>query len=580
VRRPAILILTIVLTAVSVLGAQQRRVVVLHSYQHDFEWTILQHSGILFELENSGAGVQLKTEYFDSKRSWTEEKRRGLADYLRLQYRDFRADLVIVTDNDALSFMDEHGDGIFGRVPVVFAGVNEFDESMIASRRDLRTGVAEFVDYRNTLEAIRVLFPRVREIRMLGDESTTGRQTKADLAAAVAESGLPLAVKSFAAGSYESVLAEAASLSETTAVVLLPYSPDQAARPVSNLVGQLAAASPAPIFSLWDFYFGHGIIGGCLTSGFAQGREAGRMALSVLSGVSPRAIPVAELRRPELVFDWRVLKRFGLQDRGLPEGSVVKFRPQGLYERDPQTFAFVAAALGSLLVVIAGLSAALVLVLRARARLRGSERLLSASLAEQKALLKEVHHRVYNNFQVISSLLHLQGLDSEDAVREALVQSERRIRSMALVHESFYQNGSFADIDFMQYLSRLLELVRTGYPETAGRVAEEIVGGPLPLQLDAAVPLGLICNELLDNALRYAFPDGRRGTLRLACAAESGGGQMLVVSDDGIGIPAEIGLKGAGSLGFQLVDILERQANVAVELDRTAGSTFTIRFKN
>lgn len=579
-RGSAILFLSFLLS-VSVLDAQQKRVVILHSYQHDFEWTVLQNSGILFELENSGVGVQIKTEYFDSKRSWTEEKRRGLADHLRLQYRDFRADLVMVTDNDALSFMDEYGDGIFGPVPVVFSGINEYSDALIASRRDRRTGVAEFVDYRTTLTAIRFLFPQVREIRMIADESTTGRQTKADLAGALASLSLSLILKSFSSGSFDEVLAEAASLTDATAIVLLPYSPDQAARPVSDLVGQLSAVSPAPIFSLWDFYFGYGIIGGALTSGFAQGREAGRMALSVLSGVSPRDIPVAELRHPDLVFDWRVLKRFGLQDRRLPPGSTVKFRPQSLYERDPKTFVFVVSALGSLLLVILVLAAALVVVLRARSRLRASERLLSASLAEQNALLREVHHRVYNNFQVISSLLHLQGLDSEDnAVRDALTRSEARIKSMALIHEAFYQNGTFADIDLMEYLSRLLEQLRGGYPETAGRVETEIVGGPLPLQLDAAVPLGLICNELLDNALKYAFPDGRRGTIRIAHLAGPGGERRLAISDDGVGISPGIEPERADTLGFQLVKILEQQANVSVEIEVVGGTSFTILFKN
>lgn len=199
-----------------------KKVVILHSYQHDYEWTRLQHSGILSELESRpGRGLQIKTEYLDTKRAWNGEREQRAAEYLGSIYRDYAPDLVIVTDNDALTFVDRHGAGIFADAPVVFSGINDFDEAMLAGRRDRRTGVAEYVDFDGTLAALRHLFPRVKEIRVLADDSTTGIQTRSDFIKAIERSNFPLAVSSFSAADFAGVLAEARLLDAAVAIVLL-----------------------------------------------------------------------------------------------------------------------------------------------------------------------------------------------------------------------------------------------------------------------------------------------------------------------------------------------------------------------
>lgn len=557
-----------------------KKVVILHSYQHDYEWTRLQHSGILSELESRpGGGIQIKTEYLDTKRSWNGEREQRAAEYLGSIYRDYAPDLVIVTDNDALTFVDRHGAAVFGDVPVVFSGINDFDEAMLAGRRDRRTGVAEYVDFDRTLAALRHLFPRVKEIRVLADDSTTGIQTRADFIKAIERSNFPLSVSSFSAADFAGVLAEARLLDAAVAVVLLSYARDPARtdRPVAEIVTALTAATAGPVFSCWDFNFGFGIVGGALTSGFAQGREAGRIALRILAGESAASIPVSRLRQPDLTFDWRALKRFGIDAADLPEGSVVRFKPQSLYERDPRTFRIALATVAALLLIIGALAVALATTLRARARLRANQERLSAALEEQRLLLREVHHRVNNNFQVISSLLSLQRSGIQDpAIGSVLLDSENRIKSMALVHERLYDEGSFAAIDFLEYLTLLCQSLLASFPEKSWDIRAEVAAESLFIDLETAIPLALIFNELIVNSIKYAFPEGRKGTIRIGLERVDAGSATLSCGDDGVGLPESIDPTKPTTLGFQLMQVLADQVGAEIAVERGAGTTFTL----
>lgn len=552
----------------SMAGAQGRNIVILHSYQYDYEWTRLEHAGIMSAFEDSGEGALIiKTDYLDAKRSWNPAKARNAADYLRDTYRDYSADVVVATDNDAFTFLGEYGDGIFGDAPVVFCGVNDFEESMLAGREGRWTGVAEYIDYDSTLAALRSMFPKVDEVRVLVDDSTTGISSRADFLSSIERNRFPLSVTFFAASDFLSALAEAESLPPTTAVILFTYARDPAYsdRPVSDIVSRLTAACTGPVFSFWDFNFGFGIVGGALTSGFSQGREAGLMALRVLRGESPGSIPVTEARRTPLTFDWRALKRFKVDERNLPAGSVIEFAPQSLYERDPRTFLLIVVISIAALLVISFLTVALTLVIRARSKLQKNERLLTAALEEQRSLLREVHHRVNNNFQIISSLLSLQASGAaEPRTREALLEISDRVRSMALVHERLYATMNFSSIDFIEYLLLLCEALSAERPERSGRIVFRIAPGSLLLDMETAVPLGLICNELIVNSIKYAFPDGRQGLISAFLTEEPDGVGTLTLADDGVGLPPGVSFDSDQSLGFQLIHALACQAGETV----------------
>ncbi len=209
-----------------------------------------------------------------------------------------------------------------------------------------------------------------------------------------------------------------------------------------------------------------------------------------------------------------------------------------------------------------------------------AEAQIKAQLQEKDVLLKEVHHRVKNNMQVISSLLNLQSRRVKDsAVLEMFKESQRRIRSMALIHERLYQSTDLSRIEFSQYLRNLAIHLFHSYQADSTRIQLKIDAELVFLNINTAIPCGLIVNELVSNALKHGFPDGRKGQLEIDLHRVAGDGYMLQVRDDGVGIPEGLDLRKTESLGMQIISTLVEQIEGRLELDRREGTTFRLGFK-
>jgi len=199
---------------------------------------------------------------------------------------------------------------------------------------------------------------------------------------------------------------------------------------------------------------------------------------------------------------------------------------------------------------------------------------LKLALHEKELLLKEIHHRVKNNLQIIISLLFLQAKMNDDpATTGALTASQTRVKSMALVHEKLYQSENLGSIDFAGYLQNLVPNLLVAYGAENRRIRVNIAAKDLPLTINTAIPLGLIMNELVSNTLKYAFPDGRDGELSIEGHAE-GGTMQITVRDNGIGIPESIDWRDTESLGLHLVQMLTRQLKGSIDLSRQSGTEF------
>jgi len=214
----------------------------------------------------------------------------------------------------------------------------------------------------------------------------------------------------------------------------------------------------------------------------------------------------------------------------------------------------------------------------ALARIQAEEALRN-SLREKEALLKEVHHRVKNNLQLMSSLLHLQEMQIESVMARAILQdTQARIRSMALLHEALYRSGSLDRVDLAQYIESLVAYLRHTIP---GSVEVDICLdlAKVQLDLDLAVPCGLIINELVTNSLKHAFP--RKGSGRVSVETRAFGDReiLLRVSDNGVGLPADLSLSKPRSLGMQLVNDLVQQIGGHLEIRRESGTAFAIQFQ-
>jgi two-component sensor histidine kinase len=209
-----------------------------------------------------------------------------------------------------------------------------------------------------------------------------------------------------------------------------------------------------------------------------------------------------------------------------------------------------------------------------------SERAVRASLREKETLLKEVHHRVKNNLQVISSLLNLQSRHlTDEASRTLLEESQDRVHSIALVHETLYQSGDLAQIEFSEYLSSLVAHLTNSWGSEASGVRISVEASGVRLPVDVAIPCGLIVNELVTNSFKHAFPHTARGTVAVRVSAAQERRIRLVVSDDGVGLPEKVDVAKSGSLGLELVAALARQLRASVQVTRQSGTTFELRFE-
>jgi PAS domain S-box-containing protein len=210
---------------------------------------------------------------------------------------------------------------------------------------------------------------------------------------------------------------------------------------------------------------------------------------------------------------------------------------------------------------------------------RAAEEIIRASLREKEAMLKEIHHRVKNNLQVTSSLIRLQAASIADSATQTMfVDAERRIQSMALVHEKLYGSTDLSRIDFADYIRSLSALLFRASAFQPGNVALEFQGHALFLSIEAAVPCGLIVNELISNALKHAFPEGK-GRIDVILEESEDEQIRLTISDDGIGLPATLGDEHGSTLGLRLVRALAQQIGGDLVVTRPSkGTSFTLTF--
>lgn len=206
-----------------------------------------------------------------------------------------------------------------------------------------------------------------------------------------------------------------------------------------------------------------------------------------------------------------------------------------------------------------------------------AEAKVKASLKEKEILLQEIHHRVKNNLQVISSLLNLQSQGIHDKkTLEVFQESQNRIRSMALIHERLYRSSDLARVDFAEYIRNLASFLIRSYRSRAVRL--DVQASDIYLSIDNAVPCGLIVNELISNALKHAFVDGREGEICVMMQQLADQQVKLIVRDNGVGLPKDVDYMNTGSLGLQLVTMLVQQLDGTIEIRNNAGAEFAIVF--
>ncbi len=369
-----------------------RRVLVLHSYHAGHPWTDREEQGIDSVLARRPERIEQYVEYLDARR-FPDLVAREVGD-LRAKYAGLGLDVVLVTDNDALDLVVANRRLLFENVPIVFCGINDYSDSLLRGERGI-TGVVEEIDIAATLEVALRFHPGTREILVVVGPSKTGVANRALFEKAAAALPPGIAVRFMVSPDVEGLRAALRAPGPPRLAFLLGQVLDAAGRTLPPDVStRLVAPAGVPLYSQWDFYLGHGIVGGMLTTGFEQGRTAAAMAVRILEGESADRIPVVRQSPNRYMFDHAVLERFGIPERRLPAGSAIVNEPRGfvsLYGR-------VVAVAGAIILV---LSAAVLVLFFSVRRARLAERALAASKEE----LERVNAFLDANVKTLRGLL-------------------------------------------------------------------------------------------------------------------------------------------------------------------------------
>ena len=218
------------------------------------------------------------------------------------------------------------------------------------------------------------------------------------------------------------------------------------------------------------------------------------------------------------------------------------------------------------------------LILESEERFR-AENEIKKSLKDKELLLREIHHRVKNNLQVISSLLYLQSKKLNDVkLNNVLLESQNRVKSMVMIHEKLYKSEDLASFNYAEYIKELSNSLFRSYNLDSGKISLEMHIGNIILDTDTAVHCGLIINELVSNSIKYAFPENSEGVISINFYSENKGDFILIVGDNGVGLPKDFNPEKSDTLGMMLIKILIEQINGTMDIQNNNGVTFTFKF--
>lgn len=321
------LVALLLLFSVSGVCAQSptvKKVLVFNSYHQGYKWSDDVMSGIVSVLGAGTASGNLQIEYMDAQRIADAGYLQKLSEIYSYKFRDKQFDVIIASDDPAFTFLLKHRHKLFPETPIVFCGVNYFVDSMLQGHKNI-TGVVEAQDIRATIELALKLHPRTKEIYVINDDTITGRAIAKDLNKVAPLFKNNVSFVPLSGLSMEQIQKKVAMLPSDSLVLYLIFFEDSAGHKFTYNEGisRIAAHSGVPIYGVWDFSLGYGIVGGMLTSGFYQGETAAKQALRIMDGEPASSIPVVKQGSNRYMFDSNLLKRFKIKFSELPADSII-----------------------------------------------------------------------------------------------------------------------------------------------------------------------------------------------------------------------------------------------------------------
>ncbi len=349
-----ILFFLIPFTALAEKAVFDQSVLVIHSYHKDMQWVEEVHRGLKYKiLKSLGDSVDIKVEYMDSKRYIDDAYYELLVLVWRSKYLNNKPDCLIVCDDNALNLILSLRAELFKDVPIVFCGINHYDPQRFSSYKDI-TGVVEAYDLPGTLDLIKTLLPDNRKLFIINDDTTTGRANKQRLEAMHYDYADHFNFMYSGRLSISDLQASVKNLGEEHVILLMSYNRDAEDKILRyrDTVRAIRESSSRPIFGVWSFYLGRGIVGGSLVNGSSIREKAAELCLKILKGMPAGTLPVISISPNLPMFDNVELERFSISKNLLPPGSVIKNRPNSLWYQYKKIFSLgVALFLGQFLVI-------------------------------------------------------------------------------------------------------------------------------------------------------------------------------------------------------------------------------------
>jgi diguanylate cyclase (GGDEF)-like protein len=306
------------------------KILLLNSYHSGYTWSDDIFSGIFTMFESTGHPYDIDIEYMDTQRIMNSEYLLNLKSIYSNKYEDSDYDIIIASDDAAYNFLREQGENLFGLTPVVFCGVNSFVQSDI---KDLPrfTGVVETYDISGTIQLALEQNPQTKSIYYINDDTLTGKSIMKEFQPVINEYSDKVNFERIDGDDFQSILKQSKNLPSDSLVLFLIYFTDRMDNHFAydEAISMLFNTCNRPIYGVWDFHLGHGIIGGKLASGYTQGELAATQALEILAGTTPSDIPVITEDTTSVEFDYKILNKYGIPSDNLPKESKLIN-----YERD------------------------------------------------------------------------------------------------------------------------------------------------------------------------------------------------------------------------------------------------------
>lgn len=311
-----------------------KNILILNSYQKGLRWTDDQTESITKAIKDSGIKSNISVEYMDWKNYPTQENLNSLYEYYKYKYINKSIDLILTTDDAAIEFALKNRKEIFSDAPIIFCGVNNYGAGEITESYTNATGIFERIDPEKTMEAALKINPNLKEVYVLFDDTESGILTGKQTINTIKSMHPDIMVSTLKGKALQDVINEVKQISGESIILLTTYyiEGDGVVSGFEEFCKVVSENSSVPVYDLFDFGIGNGVIGGSMLSGKIQGEKAGSMAVKVLSGASVSDIPTERTKNTSFIFDYNELKRFNISLSSLPQERILVNNPLEFFE--------------------------------------------------------------------------------------------------------------------------------------------------------------------------------------------------------------------------------------------------------